>query len=132
MRERLDEIESRYDDLTRQLSQPGVASDPARLRELGKQHAELEEIVAASRAHREAAQQAEEARALARGERDPEMTAYLRAEEADAERRAAALARELEALLVPTDPNDQRDVVVEIRAGTGGQEAALFAAEVLE
>jgi peptide chain release factor 1 len=132
MRERLDEIESRYDDLTRELSKPEVAADPARLRDLGKQHAELEEIVAVSRAHRQAVQQVEEARALAEDERDPEMAEYLKAEEADAERRAASLARELEALLLPKDPNDRRDVVVEIRAGAGGQEAALFASELLE
>ena len=132
MRERLDDIERRYDELTQELSRPDVAADPARLRELGKQHAELEGIVTASRAYRQALGQADEARALAKDERDPEMAEYLAGEVQAAERRAAELERQLESLLVPTDPNDAKDVVLEIRAGTGGQEAALFAAELLE
>ena len=132
MRERLEDIERRYDELTQELSRPDVAADHARLRELGKQHAELEGIVTASRAYRLALAQAEEARALAKDERDPEMGEYLAGEVEAAEGRAAELEHELEAMLVPTDPNDDKDVVLEIRAGTGGQEAALFAAELLE
>jgi peptide chain release factor 1 len=132
MRERLEEIEERYEQLTRELAAPEVAADPARLRDLGRRHAELHEVVTAYRAYRDALRQAEEARGLAREERDPEMAAFLRAEESEAERRAAELERRLEALLVPRDPNDDRDVVLEIRAGAGGQEAALFASDLLE
>src|SRR5438093_8282977 len=132
MRERLEDIERRYDELTQELSSPDVAADPARLRELGKQHAELEGVVTTSRAYRQALAQAEEARALAKDERDPEMAEYLMGEVEAAEQQAAELERELESLLVPTDPNDDKDVVLEIRAGTGGQEAALFAGELLE
>ena len=73
MNDRLEEIERRYDELTQELSRPEVASDPARLRDLGRRHAELQEIVSAARAYREAVRQAEEARSLARQERDPEM-----------------------------------------------------------
>jgi peptide chain release factor 1 len=131
-RERLDEIEARYDELTRELSGPEVARDPARLRELGKRHAELAEIVGAYRALRAAKAQAEEAASMARDERDPEMAAFLRAEEQAAEARGAELRDRLEVLLLPKDPNDDRDVVVEIRAGTGGQEAALFATDLYE
>jgi peptide chain release factor 1 len=132
MRERLEKIERRYEELTRELSTPEVASDPARLRDVGKRHAELHEIVMAARGYREALRQAEEARVLAKEERDPEMAAFLRGEEAEADARAAALERRLEELLLPRDPNDQKDVLLEIRAGTGGQEAALFAGDLLE
>ncbi len=132
MRERLDEIEARYEELSQELSRPEVASSPARLRELGKRHAELHDIVSLYRTYRDRLREAEEARAMAKDERDPDMVAFLRAEEAGAERRAGEVLKRLELLLVPTDPNDQKDVVVEIRAGTGGQEAALFATDLFE
>src|SRR6266516_1234878 len=132
MRERLDRIETRYEELTRELSRPEVASDRARLRDLGRKHAELEEVVSVYRRYRAALQQAEEARELERAEQEPEMAEYLRAEAAEAESRAEELERQLERLLVPKDPNDEKDVLVEIRAGTGGQEAALFAGDLLE
>jgi len=129
---RLGEIEARYEDIAAQLSSPDVASDPNRLRTLGKDLAELGEIVTPYRAYTEALRQAEEARAMASEEPDPEMATYLRDEAANADRRAAELRATLEGLLVPTDPNDDKDVVVEIRAGAGGQEAALWAAELFE
>jgi peptide chain release factor 1 len=132
LRKRLEEIELAYEDLGAELARPEVASDHARLRELGKRHAELQDIVRVYRSHREATGQADEARAMARAENDPEMREFLRAEGEEAERRAAERERELEVLLLPKDPNDDKDVVVEIRAGTGGQEAALFAGDLLE
>jgi peptide chain release factor 1 len=132
MRERLEDLERRYEELTAELSRPDVASDPARLRDLGKKHADLQEIVSAYRSLREALRQAEEARSMAKEERDPEMTEFLRSEEAAAERRAATLERELETLLLPKDPNDDKNVVLEIRQGVGGQEAALFAGDLYE
>jgi len=132
MRERLEEIESRYEDLSRELASPDVVGDPARLRELGRRHSELQEIVRVSRAYREATKQAEEARLLARQERDPEMAEYLRQEEVAAQASAEELERRLEVLLLPKDPNDDKDVVLEIRAGTGGQEASLFASDLYE
>jgi peptide chain release factor 1 len=132
MRERLRDIEERYEELTRELSEPEVAYDPARLRDLGKRHAELGEVVVPYRRYQEALLQAEEARAMAKEERDPEMLAFLRGEESAADARAAELERELEILLLPRDPNDEKDVVLEIRAGTGGQEAALFAGDLYE
>jgi peptide chain release factor 1 len=132
MRARLDEIEERYEELTRELSKPEVASDPARLRDLGKKHSELHEIVSAYRSYLIATSQAEEARLLAREEKDPEMAAFLRGEQAEAESRAAEFEERLQAMLLPKDPNEERNVVLEIRAGTGGQEAALFAADLFE
>jgi peptide chain release factor 1 len=132
MHERLEQIEARYDELTRELSSPEVASDPGRLRELGKRHAELHDIVTTYRKYREALGHAEEARLLAKEEKNPEMAAYFREEEAAAEGRAADLEQRLEVLLLPKDPNDEKDVVLEIRAATGGQEAALFAGDLFE
>jgi len=132
MHERLDQVEQRYDELTRELSRPDVASDPARLRDLGKRHSELHEVVITYRRYREALRQAEEARTLAKEEKSPEMARYFRDEEAEAERKAAELEARLEILLLPQDPNDEKDVVLEIRAGTGGQEAALFAMDLYE
>jgi peptide chain release factor 1 len=132
MHERLDEIEARYEELTRELARPEVASDPSRLRDLGRQHAELQGIVTPYRAYREALRQAEEARGLAREEKDREMAEFFRSEAEAAQAKANELERKLEVLLLPKDPNDEKDVVVEIRAGTGGQEAGLFAGDLYE
>jgi peptide chain release factor 1 len=132
MRERLEEIERSYDELTRELSAPDVASDPARLRDLGKRHSELEEIVTVGRQWRKALDDADEARSLVRDEKDPETEAYFRQEAERAQQQATELERQLELLLMPRDPNDDKDVLVEIRAGTGGDEAGLFAANLLE
>jgi peptide chain release factor 1 len=132
MRERLEEIERSYDELTRELSAPEVASDPARLRDLGRRHSELEEIVTVGRAWRKALSDVEDARALARDEQDPETQAYFRQEAERAQGEAAELESQLELLLLPRDPNDDKDVLVEIRAGAGGDEAALFASNLLE
>jgi peptide chain release factor 1 len=131
MRERLDEIERTYEELTRELSKPDVASDPSRLRDLGRKHRELEEIVSVARELRKAQAEAEDARTLARGEEDAESREFYRQEAAQAEEQVANLEERLEILLLPKDPNDQKNVLVEIRAGAGGQEAALFASDLL-
>lgn len=130
--ERLAAIEARYEDLTAQMADPAMAGDAARIRQVGKDLSELQEIVTPYRRWCDAVRQAEEATALAEAESDPEMGAYLRAEATAASAVAEDLLRTLESLLVPRDPNDDRDVVVEIRAGAGGQEAALWAAELSE
>jgi peptide chain release factor 1 len=129
---KLAEVETRYERLQAEMASPDVASDPDRLRRLGKDLADLQEIVAPYREYREALRQAEEARGLAKDEPDPEMAAFLRGEAESAGSRAEHLRSRLEELLVPRDPNDEKDVVVEIRAGAGGQEAALWAGELLE
>jgi peptide chain release factor 1 len=132
MRERLDEIEAAYEKLTQELSAPEVASDHARLRDLGKRHRELNEIVTAYRAYKKATADAEEARALARDEKDPDTQVYFRDEANRASAQARELESQLEVLLLPKDPNDEKNVVLEIRAGTGGEEAALFAGDLFE
>ena len=132
MRERLDEIEAAHEKLTQELSSPDVASDPARLRDLGKRHRELDEIVTAYRAYKKALADAEEARALAREEKDPDAQAYFRDEAERAGAQAQELEGQIEILLLPKDPYDEKNVVLEIRAGTGGEEAALFAGDLYE
>ncbi len=130
--QRLDELERRYDELSAEMSSPEVAVDPDRMRRLGKDLAELGDVVGPYREYRDVVRQADEAAALAKDESDPEMAAFLREEADAAGARVEELRHRLEALLVPKDPNDDKDVVVEIRGGAGGQEAALWAGEVLE
>jgi peptide chain release factor 1 len=132
MQERLEEIEARYDAVANEMASPDVANDLDRFRTLGRTFAELEEIVVPYRAWREAKRQADEARELAKEESDPESAAYFRDEAGKAQARADALTSTLEALLIPKDPNDGKDVILEVRAGAGGQEAALFAGELVE
>ena len=132
MQERLEEIEARYEAVSNEMASPDVSSDPDRLRTLGKSFAELEEIVVPYRARREAQRQADEARDMASAESDPETAAYFRDEADQAQARADTLTSTLEALLIPKDPNDGKDVILEIRAGAGGQEAALFAGELMD
>ena len=109
-----------------------MATDPDRLRRLGKELSELAEIVLPYREYRAALRSADEARALAKDERDPELAAYFQQEADAADDRAASLLRKLEAALVPKDPNDSKDVILEIRAGPGGQEAMLWAGDLYE
>ncbi len=129
---RLADIERRYEEVEREMASPEVASDPERLRALGRAFAELREVALPYREYRALLRQVEEGRELARTEGDPEMARYFRDEAERAAAKAAALRGQLELLLVPRDPNDDKDVVVEIRAGAGGQEAALWAAELSE
>ncbi len=129
---RLEEIETRYEAVQAEMAAPETSGDPERLKQLGMAFSELEEIVTPYRAYREAASAADDARDLAAAEEDPEMAAYFREEAERAQERADALRARLELLLTPKDPNDGRDLIVEIRAGAGGQEAALWAGELLE
>jgi peptide chain release factor 1 len=129
---RLGEIQARHGRVSAEMAEPGVAADLDRLRSLGKAYAELEEIVAPYREYRDAMQQATDARELASREDDPEMVAFLEEEADQADARAVQIRARLESLLVPKDPNDGKDLIVEIRAGAGGQEAALWAGELYE
>ncbi|HEV3397912.1 MAG TPA: peptide chain release factor 1 [Actinomycetes bacterium] len=130
MFERLDEIERTYEDVERQLADPEVIADQGRLIELSRRYAELGEVVRAYRAWRSAGDDLATARQLLREERSADGKAMLEDEIADAQGRQAALEAELRRALVPKDPNDDKDVIVEVRAGTGGDEAALFASDL--
>ncbi|HEY6416367.1 MAG TPA: PCRF domain-containing protein, partial [Acidimicrobiales bacterium] len=130
MFERLDEIERTYEDIERQLADPEVLADQVRLVELSRRHAELGEVVRAYRAWRAAGEDLETARQLLREEHTADGKALLADEITDAQRRQAVLEARLRRALVPKDPNDDKDVIVEVRAGTGGNEAALFAGDL--
>jgi peptide chain release factor 1 len=130
MFDRLDEIEQRYIDIERQLAAPDAFADQARFVALSKRHAELGELVRAYRAWKAANDDLATARQLLRDERSAEGRALLEQELRDAQARVTGLEAELKQALLPKDPNDDKDVIVEIRAGTGGDEAALFAADL--
>jgi peptide chain release factor 1 len=119
----------RYDELQRMLSDPAVAADPKNLREYGRELSGLEELMQKYRRYRETETELAQAREMQR-EGDPEMGEFLRDEIASLETRQAILSEELRKLVLPKDPRDEKNVFMEIRAGTGGDEAALFAAEL--
>jgi peptide chain release factor 1 len=129
MIDRLAELEARHEDIGRELSTPEVASDPRRLADLGRELARLDPVVVRLREWRAIQAELDGARAMA-DDADEELRAMAR----DEIERLSATANELEAglrlLLVPRGPNDDRDVIVEVRAGAGGEEAALFAADL--
>ncbi len=130
MRERLEGMEARYAALTSILADPALLADQARYQQAAREYSELEPSVAAFKAYRETLRQSEEAAAMAREESDPELRELARAEEARLAERLDALETELRALLIPRDPLDERNIIVEIRAGTGGDEAGLFGGEL--
>jgi peptide chain release factor 1 len=130
--DRLREIEARFEQVQSEMASPEAATDPDRMRTLGQTFAELEQIVRPYRDYRKAATDAAEARELAAAETDPEMAEAFEEEARTASERADALRAQLEQLLVPKDPNDGKDLILEIRAGAGGQEAALWAGDLFE
>ena len=128
--DRLAALESRYRELERDLAEPDAYQDLDRLQQLSQEQARLREVVETARRWREAQRAARDAEDMVRTEHDEELVSMAE-HELEAQRAAAAAEQErLRALLLPSDPNDSRDVVVEIRAGTGGDEAALFAADL--
>ena len=129
-RQKLDDIEARFEELTAQMADNAVISDSERYRRVTKSHSELAEIVAKYREWKKSSGNAEEARLMLE-EADPELRQMATDELAAMEPQLVRLEDELKVLLLPKDPNDEKNVVVEIRAGTGGDEATLFAAEML-
>jgi peptide chain release factor 1 len=131
MFDKLAEIESRFDEIERQLSDASIASDQNRLRDLGKEHSELAPIVQATREHRRVKGDLDAAREMLKDSTGQD-AAFLREEITGNEERLAKLEHELHEMLVPKDPNDDRDVIVEIRGAAGGSEAALFARDLYQ
>src|SRR2546425_3696191 len=129
LRKRLNKVEERYDELGRALSDPATTSDPSRLRTVGQEFAALEPVVDTVRSLRAAEKRLTEARDLADGD-DDDLRGLAREEIAEATDKVAELGARLRALLVPRDPLDEKNVIVEIRAGEGGEEAALFALDL--
>jgi peptide chain release factor 1 len=130
--DRLNEIEARFEQIQAEMSSLEAATDHDRMRTLGRLFAELEQIVRPYREYRRAAADAAEAREVAAAEPDAEMAEAFEEEARTASERAEALRGQLEKLLVPKDPNEGKDLILEIRAGAGGQEAALWAGDLFE
>jgi peptide chain release factor 1 len=128
---RLSEAEERLAELDGELSDPGIASDPDRLRALGQERAELEPIVTAADELRSLLDELDGARSMAEEEEDAEMKALAQEEAAELESRVEELMGRVRALLIPKDPLEDRAAVVEVRAGTGGDEAGLFAGDLM-
>ncbi|HEX9053777.1 MAG TPA: peptide chain release factor 1 [Gemmatimonadales bacterium] len=129
MESRLRQALARAEEVAHSLADPDVARDPSQLRSLGREHARLAPIVKAAERLARLKDDLEQAREMAQ-EADPELVALARADLARLPSEIAALEAELYELLIPRDPHDDRDAIVEIRAGTGGDEAGLFAAEL--
>ena len=130
MFDKLEDLLVRLEEILSELNEPGVANDPARFQKLMKEQSELQPIVDAYKEYKACQQTVEESLMMLDEESDEEMREMLKEELADAKSRIEELETELKILLQPKDPNDSKNVIVEIRAGAGGDEAALFAAEI--
>ena len=127
MFDKLKQVEARFEDLNQQLANPAVLADGARYQKAAKAHAEISELVEKYREWKQVERGVADAKALLS---DPDMKALAQEELAELEKRREALEQELKVLLLPSDPNDEKNVILEIRAGTGGDEASLFAADL--
>jgi len=128
--DRLEQIKKRYHDIEAEMSRPEVASDHNQVTKLAREQRTLREVVTTYDDYRRAINEMESAREMQKHERDQEMVEYLRSEERRAAAQVGELEEKLKILLLPKDPNDDRDVIVEIQGAEGGEEAALFAADL--
>ena len=130
MFDKLDDLVLRYEEIMNLLSEPDVAADTRRFRDLMKEQSDLAPIVNAYKEYKNCRQDIDDSLAMLEEENDEEMREMVKEELSASRKRLEELERELKILLLPKDPNDDKNVIVEIRAGAGGDEAALFAAEV--
>jgi len=130
MLDRLEKVRERYDELTRLLSDPAVLENQDRIRQLSKEHSDLAPIIRVYNAYRKEKENLAGLKEITETSSDPEMKQLAYGELEEARSKVARLEDDLKTLLIPKDPNDSRDVILEIRAGTGGEEAALFAADL--
>jgi len=129
MFDRLDQLEARYEELGRQLSDPAIVTDQENYRKVSKAHRDLEPTVEKFREYRQITQGIADAKAML-SDADPDMRDMAQAELDALEPRLGPVEEQLKVLLLPKDPNDEKNIIIEVRAGTGGDEASLFAAEV--
>lgn len=130
MLERLQTVEDRYEYLNEQLSDPEIANDPNKIKELSKEQAQMQRTVEVYREYKEARQQLDEAKSMLEDELDAEMKDMIKSEVEELSDRIENQEEELRRLLLPKDPNDDKNVIIEIRGAAGGEEAALFAADL--
>lgn len=127
---KLEEVERRYDDLANLLSDPSVVQDQNKFRELSKERSSIEDLVISFRKYKEVVRHLAESKEIIDNESDEELRDLAKEELKLLEAEESRLSEELKILLLPKDPNDEKNIVLEIRAGTGGEEAALFAADL--
>ena len=125
-----DDLKARYDTLSEQMGDPKILSDAREMRKIGREHARLEKVLKGMESYRKALDSLTEARDIIAHSGDDELIALARAEFDDLEELEAARRDDLKLLLVPHDPDDERNAIMEVRAGTGGGEATLFAADL--
>jgi len=130
MFERLDQIEARYEELNQALASPEIVTDSSRYQKTAKAHSEIAPIVEKYREYKDLTRGIAESKAVIAEEKDPDMRAYAQEELTQLEARVGQVEADLKVLLIPKDPNDEKDIILEIRAGTGGDEATLFADEM--
>src|SRR5215472_10376576 len=130
MFERLDQIEARYQELTQALASPEIIGDSAKYQKTAKAHSEITPIVEKYREYKDLKKGIADSKAMLADEKDSDMRAYAQEELDKLESRVTGVEEELKVLLLPKDPNDEKNIILEIRAGTGGDEATLFAAEI--
>ncbi|MBQ9593352.1 MAG: peptide chain release factor 1 [Lachnospiraceae bacterium] len=130
MFDQLEDVLHRYGEIMDELADPGVTEDPAHFKDLMKEQTDLTPLVETYREYKKTKEEQAEALAMLEAESDDEMREMFKEEIADCRRRIPELEERLKILLLPKDPNDEKNVIVEIRAGAGGDEAALFAAEL--
>ena len=130
MFDKLEDLVRRFEEITNELTEPSVVNDQNRFRKLMKEQSDLQPLVDAYTEYRKCQETVEDSLAMLESESDDEMREMLKEEMSDAKKRIIELEQKMKILLLPKDPNDEKNVIVEIRAGAGGDEAALFAAEV--
>lgn len=130
MFDRLEDLLRRYEEIMNELNEPSVTANQDRFRSLMKEQSDLTPLVEAYKEYKKVKQDAEDSMIMLESESNEEMRELLKEENSEAKRRIQELEQEMKILLLPKDPNDDKNVVVEIRAGAGGDEAALFAAEM--
>jgi peptide chain release factor 1 len=130
MFEQIDKVEKRYREIDEKLAQPEVATDINQVQELARERAGIVDVVLKYRDYKKAAKELEDVKGMSTAGADDEMAAMVKQEIVTLEARLEKLSEELKQALLPKDPNDEKDIIVEIRAGTGGNEAALFAADL--
>ncbi|MFQ3621712.1 MAG: PCRF domain-containing protein, partial [Spirochaetales bacterium] len=130
MFEKLDALEARYRDLEIQMADPELPKDRTRYKEILQEHAHLQEIITAYQEYKKTLQRKRETEDLLEGEKDPELRTLAREELEEVQQQLEEQEQQLKELLIPRDPKDLKNVIMEIRAGTGGEEAALFAANL--
>ena len=130
MFDRLEQVEARYEELTTALASPDIMQDPGKFQKTAKAHSEIAPLVGKYREYKDLKRGITETREMLAQESDPEMKQMAQEELQSLEQRFAQVEQDLKVLLIPKDPNDEKNVILEIRAGTGGDEASLFAAEL--